>query len=117
VKPIPSTSKVKNTWSYIPTKSAVKERWSYTSTEDAKCDVLGVLETPFGLFLRFIYDFTSRHYNFFLQCALFTSVLILYLGWSSDCWLLGCCSNLTPLISSDTASLIDSFDLPLTLRL
>jgi hypothetical protein len=33
-----------------------------------------------------------------LQCALLTSVLILYLGWSSDCWLLGCCSNLTPLI-------------------
>jgi hypothetical protein len=37
----------------------------------------------------FYYDFTSRHYNFFLQCALCTSVLILYLGWSSDCWLLG----------------------------
>jgi hypothetical protein len=24
-----------------------------------------VLETPFGLLLRFIYDFTSRHYNYF----------------------------------------------------
>jgi hypothetical protein len=52
----------------------------------------------------FIY-FTSRHYNFFLQFALITSTLILYLGWSSDCCLLGCCSNLTlrlwavPLIS------------------
>jgi hypothetical protein len=23
-----------------------------------------VLETPFGLLLRFIYDFTSRHYNY-----------------------------------------------------
>jgi hypothetical protein len=56
----------------------------------------------------FCYDFTSRHYNLYLQCALFTSVLTLYLGWSSDCWLLGCCSDtLTlrlweiPLISSD----------------
>jgi hypothetical protein len=29
------------------------------------CDVFTVLETPFGLLLRFIYDFTSRHYNYF----------------------------------------------------
>jgi hypothetical protein len=82
----------------------------------------------------FYYDFTSRHYNYFLQCALFTSALILYLGWSSDCWLLGCCSTRNPLISSwrcgsdrllwsaplifsDFASLIGSFDLLLTLRL
>jgi hypothetical protein len=48
----------------------------------------------------FYYDFISRHYKFLLQCALFTSVLILYLGWSSDYWLLGCCYNLTHLISS-----------------
>jgi hypothetical protein len=59
----------------------------------------------------FIFYFTSRHYNYFLQCAVITSVLILYLGWSSDCWLLGCCSNLTPLIPSDVAPLIGSFDL------
>jgi hypothetical protein len=62
----------------------------------------------------FYYDFTSRHYNPFLRCALFTSVLILCLSWSSDCWLLGCCSNLVPLICSDVASLISSFDLLLT---
>jgi hypothetical protein len=29
------------------------------------CDVFMILETPFGLLLRFIYDFTSRHYNYF----------------------------------------------------
>jgi hypothetical protein len=86
-----------------------------------------VLETPFGLLLWFIYNLTSRHYNYFLQCSLFTSVLILYLGWSSDCWHLGCYPNLTPLIcvsdrflwsaaltlrlrwSPDVASLIGSF--------
>jgi hypothetical protein len=95
-----------------------------SDTTEIYCDVLGylitsehqnvtcsVLETPFGLLLCFIYDFTSRHYNYFLQCALFTSVLLPYLGWSSDCWLLGCCSNLTPLICSDVTSLIGSFDL------
>jgi hypothetical protein len=59
-----------------------------------------VLKTPFGMLLCFIYDSTSRHYNFFSQFALLTSVLIVYLGWSSDCCLLGCCSNPTPLISS-----------------
>jgi hypothetical protein len=44
----------------------------------------------------FIYDFTSRHYNYSLQCALFISVLILYLGWSSD--LLWSASLVAPLI-------------------
>jgi hypothetical protein len=29
-----------------------------------------LLKTLFGLLLWFIYDFTSRHYNLFLQCAL-----------------------------------------------
>jgi hypothetical protein len=29
------------------------------------CDVFGVLETPFGLLLWFIYDYTNRHYNYF----------------------------------------------------
>jgi hypothetical protein len=67
---------------------------------NAKMWRVRVLETPFGLLLRFIYDFTSRHYNYLYNVTLFTSLLILYLGWSSDCWLLGCCSNLTPLISS-----------------
>jgi hypothetical protein len=73
-----------------------------------------------GLLLWFIYDSTSHHYNFynfFSQCALFTSVLILYLGWSSDCWLLGGCSNLFLWSPPDIASLIRSYDLPLTLHL
>jgi hypothetical protein len=26
----------------------------------------------------------------------------LYLGWSSDCWLFGCCSNLTDFLSKST---------------
>jgi hypothetical protein len=77
------------------------------------CDVLGVLETSFGLLIRFITTslVVTTITIVLLQCALFTSVLILYLGWSSDCWLLGCCSNLL-LWSHDVASLIDSFDLP-----
>jgi hypothetical protein len=33
------------------------------------CDVFTVLEAPFGLLLRFIYDFTSRHYNYFYNVA------------------------------------------------
>jgi hypothetical protein len=32
--------------------------------------VFTLLKTPFGLLHLFIYDFTSRHYNLFLQCAL-----------------------------------------------
>jgi hypothetical protein len=81
------------------------------------CDVLGAQDTPFRFLLRFIYDFTSRHYNYLLQCALFTSVSSLYLSWSSDCRLLGCCSDRLLWSAPDVASLIGPFDLPLTLRL
>jgi hypothetical protein len=49
-----------------------------------------VLETPFDLLLWFIYDFTSRHYTLFLQCA-----LILWRCVSERSWFL--CSG--PLIS------------------
>jgi hypothetical protein len=89
-----------------------------------------VLEKPFGLLLRFIYDFTSRHYNYFYNVRS-----------SLPCWF---CVLVGPLIADflvaaliwllwsapDVASLIGSFDLlfwrcasdlllwsPLTLRL
>jgi hypothetical protein len=75
------------------------------------CDVFTVLEKPFGLLLR-LFTTSLVVTTILVQCALFTSVLIFHLGWPSDCWLLGCSSDLTPLISSDVASLIGSFDLP-----
>jgi hypothetical protein len=70
------------------------------------CDVFTVLEKPFGLLLRFIYDFTSRHYNFFynvrssLPCWFFILVGPLIAGFL-----------VAALMSSDVASLIGSFDL------
>jgi hypothetical protein len=63
------------------------------ATEDAKCDVFTVLETAFRLLLRFIYNFTSRHYNYFYNVTwtrLTTSSLP---GWFL---VLRCWSDLTP---------------------
>jgi hypothetical protein len=81
-----------------------------------------VLETPFGLLLRFIYDFTSRHYNYFynvtrtrlnassLPCWFFILVLCLLVSWLllwSLVYLIGSFD-----LCSDVASLIGSFVLP-----
>jgi hypothetical protein len=100
-----------------------------------------VLETPFGLLLRFIYDSTSRHYNYSysvrssLPCWFFILVGPLIAGFLVAALISLLWSALTlrlwsvPLICSDVASLIGSFDLlwrcvsdrllwsPLTLRL
>jgi hypothetical protein len=86
-----------------------------------------VLETPFGLLFWFIYDFTSRHYNLFLQCALTLWRCVLERSWflcsgpliSLDLLLLsaflicvGLCSDL-PLLSA----FLISFDLSLSASL
>jgi hypothetical protein len=76
-----------------------------------------VLETPFGLLLCFIYDFISRHYNFFynvrfsLPCWFFILVGPLSAGFlvAALIWLLWS--------APDVASLIGPFDQLLTLHL
>jgi hypothetical protein len=52
---------------------------------------------PFGLLLRFIYDFTSRHYNYFYNVTRTKLTASLLPGWFLvfRCW-----SDLTPLICS-----------------
>jgi hypothetical protein len=63
-----------------------------------------VLETPFGLLLCFIYDFTSRHYNFFynvrssLPCWFFILVGPLTAGFLVAALILGFWSALVPLL-------------------
>jgi hypothetical protein len=54
-----------------------------------------VLETTVGLLFWFIYDFNSRHYNLFLQCALSLWRSVLERSWFL-------CSG--PLISFDVVS-------------
>jgi hypothetical protein len=93
----------------------------------AKCDVFchwrrqmwrtRVLETPFGFFHRFIYDFTSRHYNFFysvtrtrLTASSLPCWFLILVGPLIAGFLIAALSD--PLISSEVASLISSFDLP-----
>jgi hypothetical protein len=82
-----------------------------------------VLETSFGFLLRFIFDFTNRHYNYFynvrssLPCWFLVLVGSLIAGFlvAALIWLLWSPLTLrlwsTPLISFDVASLIGSFDL------
>jgi hypothetical protein len=100
----------------------------FVTTSEHKMWRVRVLETPFGLLFRFIYDFTSRHYNYFpneTRPRLTASSL--------PCWFFvrRCWSDLTPrfwsaclvhmiwlfisdrpwFLWSDVSSLIVSFDL------
>jgi hypothetical protein len=58
----------------------------FVTNSDHQMWRVGVLETPFGLLLRFIYDFTSHHYNHFYNVTrtrLTASALPcwFFLGW------------------------------------